>query len=115
MSLLRTSLRCLSDSPLSFKNRDVCEAVIKTFNNKAVQKADGEEHCIQIRFADTPEQKALKAQTTAARQYRTAEYESQTQSPIQMQANQFPARPESLTAGVPGYENDFGQYMNMNG
>ena len=99
----------------SFKNRDVCESVIKTFNNKAIRKGDGEDHCMQIRFADTPEQKALKAQTTAARQYRTAEYESQTQSPAKVQGGQFSSRAESLTASIPGFDSDFGQYMNMNG
>lgn len=40
--------------------------------------SEDEPHLIQIRFADTQDQKALKQQTTAARQYRTAEYESQT-------------------------------------
>lgn len=61
-----------------FESRDVCEAVIRDFNNTPVSKPESGEHVIQIRYADTPEQKALKQTTTAARQYRTAEYESQT-------------------------------------
>ena len=63
-----------------FANHDVCEQVIRDYNNHSVVKGNGEAHSIQIRYADTPEQKALKQQTTAARQYRSAEYESQTQS-----------------------------------
>lgn len=35
----------------------------------------GEEHIIQIRYADTHEQKMLKQQTAAARQFRAAEFE----------------------------------------
>lgn len=58
-----------------FESRDVCDTIIKNFNNSAVSKAAGEEHIIQIRFADTAEQKMLKQRTAAARQFRTAEYE----------------------------------------
>lgn len=61
-----------------FESRDVCEKVIKDFNNAPVCKPDGEEHLMQIRYADTKDQKALKQQTTAARNFRTAEYESVT-------------------------------------
>lgn len=35
---------------------------------------------IQIRYADTPQQKNLKQHTTAARQFRSAEYEYATQN-----------------------------------
>jgi len=63
-----------------FETRDVCDEIIRQFNNTPVfSKRGGEEYLIQLRFADTSEQKALKQQTAAARQYRTAEYESQTQ------------------------------------
>jgi len=59
----------------SFESRDVCEDVIKQFNNTPVAKHGGEEHIIQIRYSDTHEQKMLKQQTAAARQFRAAEFE----------------------------------------
>ncbi|KXT08994.1 hypothetical protein AC579_73 [Pseudocercospora musae] len=62
-----------------FESRDACEEVIKTFNNHTI-KSQGEELQIQIRYADTQEQKALKQQTQAARQFRSAEYEYATQA-----------------------------------
>lgn len=63
----------------SFDSRDSCEEVIKTFNNHTITSA-GEELQIQIRYADTQEQKSLKQQTQAARQFRSAEYEYATQA-----------------------------------
>ncbi|KAK4574832.1 hypothetical protein LTR86_001674 [Recurvomyces mirabilis] len=62
-----------------FDSREVCEEVIRTFNNHAI-KANDEDLQIQIRFADTQEQKSLKQQTQAARQFRSAEYEYATQA-----------------------------------
>ncbi|KAF2083444.1 hypothetical protein K490DRAFT_18790, partial [Saccharata proteae CBS 121410] len=58
-----------------FETRDICEEVINKFNNKPVPVKSGEECVIQIRYADTQEQKVLKAQTQAARQFRAAEFE----------------------------------------
>lgn len=58
-----------------FESREVCEQVIKAFNNKAVAKSGGEDHLIQIRYSDTNEQKLLKQQTAAGRQFRAAEYD----------------------------------------
>ncbi|KAF1948380.1 hypothetical protein CC80DRAFT_431696 [Byssothecium circinans] len=58
-----------------FETRDICEEVIKTFNNTPVAKSGGEEHLIQIRYSDTHEQKMLKQQTAAGRVFRAAEYE----------------------------------------
>ncbi|KAI9728198.1 MAG: hypothetical protein M1828_004659 [Chrysothrix sp. TS-e1954] len=93
-----------------FESRDVCENVIKEYNNMPVAKTEGEEHLIQIRFADTPEQKALKQQTTAARQYRTAEYESQTHG------GSFPgSRLNSMSSSGQMAGAGFESYMNMNG
>lgn len=63
----------------SFEDRKACEEVIKAFNNKTVT-ALGEEYTVQIRYADTQEQKHLKQTTAAARQFRTAEYEFATQT-----------------------------------
>ncbi|GAB7343131.1 hypothetical protein MBLNU457_1207t1 [Dothideomycetes sp. NU457] len=62
-----------------FQSRDDCEEVIRAFNNKTIEYND-EEHTIQIRYADTQEQKQLKQQTAAARQFRSAEYEYATQA-----------------------------------
>ncbi|KAK5136575.1 hypothetical protein LTR08_002589 [Meristemomyces frigidus] len=62
-----------------FENRDDCEEVVRTFNNFAI-KSGGEDLQIQIRYADTQEQKSLKQQTQAARQFRSAEYEFATQA-----------------------------------
>lgn len=57
-----------------FETRDDCEEVIRTFNNHTIKSA-GEDLQMQIRYADTQEQKSLKQQTQAARQFRSAEYE----------------------------------------
>lgn len=62
-----------------FESRDACEDVIKDFNNFTI-KYGGEEMQMQIRYADTQEQKSLKQQTQAARQFRSAEYEYATQA-----------------------------------
>ena len=48
---------------------------MRKFNNTPVTKQGGEEHIIQIRYSDTHEQKMLKQQTAAARQFRAAEFE----------------------------------------
>jgi len=58
-----------------FETRDICEEIIKNFNNTPVSKPGGEEHLIQIRYSDTHEQKMLKQQTAAGRVFRAAEYE----------------------------------------
>lgn len=105
----------------SFENRNVCDVIIRDFNNKPVTKApDTEEYLIQIRFADTPEQKQLKQQTTAARQYRTAEYESVTQgrtpflSPARLSNGSIPDLGQHGSQNRPGFEEyhqDFESYM----
>ncbi|KAF4555615.1 RNA recognition motif-containing protein 15 [Elsinoe fawcettii] len=60
-----------------FEGRTDCEEIIRVFNNKVIEH-NGEEHTIQIRYADTQEQKHLKQTTAAARQFRSAEYEYAT-------------------------------------
>ena len=82
-----------------FASHEACENIIQDFNNAPVSKGNGEKYNIQIRYADTPEQKALKQQTTAARQYRSAEYESQTTQD-----------PSTFIARMHG-GNEFEQYM----
>lgn len=53
--------------------------MIKQFNNYTLGSGSDELQ-IQIRYADTQEQKSLKQQTQAARQFRSAEYEFATQA-----------------------------------
>lgn len=53
--------------------------MIEHFSNHTIKSGE-EELQIQIRFADTQEQKSLKQQTQAARQFRSAEYEYATQA-----------------------------------
>lgn len=60
---------------IRFETREICEEVIRKFNNTPVSKPGGEEHLIQIRYSDTHEQKMLKQQTAAGRVFRAAEYE----------------------------------------
>ncbi|KAF2859875.1 hypothetical protein K470DRAFT_282388 [Piedraia hortae CBS 480.64] len=85
-----------------FESRDVCDEVIKKFGNHTLQSGD-EELQIQIRFADTQEQKTLKQQTQAARQFRSAEYEYATQALRQGGL--------SLSSGQDGL-GEFDQYLN---
>ena len=94
-----------------FENRDVCEIIIKNFNNSAVSKAGGEEHIIQIRYADTAEQKMLKQRTAAARQFRTAEYEYG----VQARNQGFPA-PQRLDSASAQSENvnEFENFLHRN-
>jgi len=72
-----------------FESRADCDEVIRLFNNKTIE-ANDEDHAIQIRFADTQEQKHLKQQTAAARQFRSAEYEYATQAHKQGWRMQYP-------------------------
>jgi len=58
-----------------FDSRETCERVIAAYHNSAVTQ-DGETTLIQIRFADSGEQKSLKATTNQARVWRAHEYES---------------------------------------
>jgi hypothetical protein len=66
---------CIDKFPNSFETREICEEIIRNFNNTPVAKPGGEEHLIQIRYSDTHEQKLLKQQTAAGRQFRAAEYD----------------------------------------
>lgn len=62
-----------------FENRETCEQVIKKFHNTTIGKNGEEDHLIQIRYADSQEQKQLKKHNAIARQYRSDEYKSQTE------------------------------------
>lgn len=61
---------------------------------------------IQIRYADTQEQKSLKQQTQAARQFRSAEYEYATQA---WRQGRLPYAGSNTTDGQ--HSNEFDQYL----
>lgn len=91
-----------------FESREICDEVIKTFNNMPISKAGGEEHLIQIRFSDTHEQKMLKQQTAAGRVFRAAEYEVGV---AQARALGTPDRYLTISPVSQGATNDFEMYM----
>jgi hypothetical protein len=100
----------------SFESREICEDVIRDFNNHPVKKqGEDEEYQIQIRYSDTQEQKHLKQTTALARQFRAQEFEYGV-----MQARQrLMAEPPFVTAAsTPLYpsanQNEFEQYMTTN-
>ncbi|QIW99069.1 hypothetical protein AMS68_004587 [Peltaster fructicola] len=91
-----------------FENRDACEEVIKSFNSQAMDEG-AEDAQIQIRYADTQEQKQLKQQTHAARQFRSQEYEYATQAWRQGRMTSVGSSDgdyKSISSG------DFDQYLN---
>lgn len=92
----------------SFESREICDEVIKSFNNMPISKAGGEEHLIQIRFSDTHEQKMLKQQTAAGRVFRAAEYEVGV---AQARALGTPDRYLTISPVSQGPANDFEMYM----
>jgi len=91
-----------------FESREICDEVIKSFNNMPISKAGGEEHLIQIRFSDTHEQKMLKQQTAAGRVFRAAEYEVGV---AQARALGTPDRYLTISPVSQGPANDFEMYM----
>ncbi|KAF1831083.1 hypothetical protein BDW02DRAFT_582357 [Decorospora gaudefroyi] len=95
-----------------FEHRDICDEVIKEFNNTPVSKPGGEEHLIQIRFSDTHEQKMLKQQTAAGRVFRAAEYEVGV---AQARALGTPDRYHSVSPIPQGHVNEFELFMQQRG
>ncbi|CAO2654650.1 Nn.00g113830.m01.CDS01 [Neocucurbitaria sp. VM-36] len=91
-----------------FESRDICDEIIKTFNNTPVSKPGGEEHLIQIRFSDTHEQKMLKQQTAAGRVFRAAEYEVGV---AQARALGTPDRYLTISPVSQGATNEFEMFM----
>ncbi|TKX19408.1 RNA recognition motif-containing protein 26 [Elsinoe australis] len=89
-----------------FEIRTDCEEIIRQFNNKVIQH-NGEDHTIQIRYADTQEQKHLKQTTAAARQFRSAEYEYATQ------VHRSGWRPMGSPEAAAPTGNDFENYMSQ--
>jgi hypothetical protein len=95
----------------SFESRDICDEVIREFNNTPVSMPGGEEHSIQIRFSDTHEQKMLKQQTAAGRVFRAAEYEVGV---AQARALGTPDRYLSESPTMPqSHANEFELFMNQ--
>lgn len=90
---------------LRFETRDICEEVIKSFNNNPVSKPGGDEHLIQIRYSDTHEQKMLKQQTAAGRVFRAAEYEVGVAQARAMSAG--PDRYMNMSPDSQGAANEF--------
>jgi hypothetical protein len=93
---------------VSFESRDICDEVIKEFNNTPVSKPGSEEHLIQIRFSDTHEQKMLKQQTAAGRVFRAAEYEVGV---AQARALGTPDRYLSISPVSQSHANEFEMFM----
>lgn len=103
------------DEPCSpvprFDSRDTCEKVISAYNNSPIYK-NGEEFTIQIRYADTQEQKMLKQQTAAGRQFRAAEYEFGVAQARGTQV--YAGRLEGLTAQEHEAASEFESFMSNN-
>ena len=92
----------------------MCEEIVKKFNNTPVSRDGGEEHIIQIRYADTHEQKMLKQQTAAARQFRAAEFEYGCLQTGRGDLLRATDRVSSISPGATeqtSATNDFEQYM----
>ena len=85
--------------------------MIKDFNNIPVSKPNGEEHVIQIRYSDTHEQKMLKQQTAAARQFRAAEFEYGVNMARQTGQIPPPERLSTLTAAEQSAANEFETFL----
>lgn len=98
----------VSLTAISFESREICDEVIKNFNNKPVSKPGGDEHLIQIRFSDTHEQKMLKQQTAAGRVFRAAEYEVGV---AQARALGTPDRYHTISPVSQGVPNEFEMFM----
>lgn len=60
----------LTNTCPSFEDRATCTAVVTEFNNKPI-KAGNDDYVINIRYADSPEQKTLKQQVSSARAFRS--------------------------------------------
>lgn len=58
---------------LSFESPKICDIIIEAFNNRVIGIGD-EATALQVRYADTPKQKELKAQTAIKRQFKADEY-----------------------------------------
>lgn len=77
------------------------------FNNHSID-SQGEELQIQIRFADTQEQKSLKQATASARQFRSAEYEFATQA---WRQGRLPYAGSTVHESSSQNPNEFDQYI----
>jgi hypothetical protein len=64
-----------------FATPEICHRIIEHYNGHAVSAESGEKYTLSIRFADTPEQKKLKTETAARRQYKATEYNAAAYCP----------------------------------
>lgn len=92
----------------SFETREICDMIIREYNNKPCIKEGCEDHLMQIRFSDTHEQKMLKQQTQAGRVFRAAEYEVGV---AQARALGAPDRFQSISPAPSGASNEFEMFM----
>lgn len=54
-----------------FASREECDAIIQKYHGQAIGQ---EQLLLQVRYADTPEQKRLKQETQKRREFRANEY-----------------------------------------
>ena len=77
---LASSLMLLDSQRSSFESPEICEQVIRTFNNMTVGEGKHATE-LQIRYADTEKQKQLKTCTAERRQFKTNEYNEAVYGP----------------------------------
>jgi hypothetical protein len=76
-----------------FKTPEICREVIENFNGKSIGNKD---NVLSIRFADTPDQKKLKTETAAKRQFKAHEYN------ISVYGSASPYQLSPAITGLPG-------------
>lgn len=75
-----SSIMLLDSQSSSFESPEICEQVIRTFNNMTVGEGKHATE-LQIRYADTEKQKQLKTCTAERRQFKTNEYNEAVYGP----------------------------------
>ena len=65
--------KSMTNSRRSFQTPDICQEIIDAFNNKTLGEGKTAT-TLQIRYADTEEQKKLKTYTAEKRLFKTNEY-----------------------------------------
>ncbi|KAI9883133.1 MAG: hypothetical protein M1823_005098 [Watsoniomyces obsoletus] len=81
-----------------FGSRDECDQIIKKFHGQPIGQ---EQLPLQVRYADTPEQKRLKHETQKRREFRANEYNSVAYGPSAMYSYR-PIQQEILGAAIAG-------------
>lgn len=86
----------------SMENHDICEEVIAKYHGQVIGEHGNK---LQIRYADTDEQKKLKNLTTERRQFKTHEYNTVvfgTASPYQYPSPTSDGLPSNVAPHVQG-------------